>query len=102
MTDASLGIKYAAEQYLKMMGISSEKPHELTAGVITIKHLNSVVVDGNTYYYIVSESDEKYSIKASVDLSVTPFMEIDQTYKIEYYNDGQINVIEKIEIDSID
>ncbi|MGI6608338.1 MAG: CvpA family protein [Erysipelotrichaceae bacterium] len=97
VTDASLGIKYAAEQYLKMMGISSEEPHDVTSAIITIKHLTSVVVDGNTYYYIVSDNDDVYSIKASVNLSVTPFMEIDDIYRIEYYNDGQGNVIVTIE-----
>ncbi len=97
VTDASLGIKYASEQYLKMMGISSEEVHDVTEAVITIKQLTSVVVDGNTYYYIISDTDEKYSIKAIVELSITPFMEIGKTYKVKYYNDNQINVIVLIE-----
>ncbi len=97
VTDAALGIKYGAEQYLKMMGISTDEPHELINATITIQQVTSVVVEGNTYYYIITETDEKFSIKASVDLSVTPFMSAGDNYQVDYYYDGQINVIMKIE-----
>lgn len=102
VTDASLGIKYAAEQYLKMMGISTEEPHELTDATIIVKSTSSVVVDGNTYYYIVSDTDERYSIKVSIDLSVTPFIEVGNSYQVEYYHDGKINVIMSIKEESLE
>ncbi|MGB4627481.1 MAG: CvpA family protein, partial [Erysipelotrichaceae bacterium] len=102
VTDASLGVKYGAEQYLKMMGISSDEPHDLSSAVITIKQISAVVVDGNTYYYILSDADEKYSINVSVDLSITPFMEIGKSYHVEFYNDGQVNVIVLIKEKSLD
>ena len=59
-------------------------------------------MDGNTYYYILSDADEKYSINVSVDLSITPFMEIGKSYHVEFYNDGQVNVIVLIKEKSLD
>lgn len=96
VSDASLGIEAAAEEYLKLFD-KSVKKEDITEGhIVTIQHLNEVVVDGNTYYYFLDNEGNKYSLKASVDLSITPFMQNDDQYVVNYYEKDGIRVVNKI------
>ena len=97
VSDAANGIEEAAKVYLKMLGITDKNNNELISKEITIYELKDVVIDGNTYYYIVSYEKEKFSVQAAVNLAVTPFMQAQETYKVKYCNNGSINVIEEIE-----
>lgn len=97
VSDASLGIEEAAKAYLKMMGMTDKNNNELSTKTITIEDIKDVVVDGNTYYFILSYDGEKYSVEASINLAITPFMDEQESYTVSYYNDGTINIIEKID-----
>ena len=98
VSDASIGIEEAANVYLKMLGATTKNDKDILEKEIMIYEVKDVVIEANTYYYILSNEREKYSIQATVDLSLTPFMEEGQIYKISYYNNGSVNVITKIQL----
>ncbi len=98
VSDASIGIEEASNVYLKMLGATSKSEVETLEKEIVVSEVKDVVIDGNTYYYILSDEREKYSVQATVDLALTPFIEIGETYRISYYNNGSINVITAIEL----
>lgn len=97
VTDASYGIKEAAKNYLQMLGISDYKTDDILEKDITIKEIHTVVVDGTTSYYILTEEEGKYAVVATVDLSVTPFMKAGDTIHCGYYvNEDGLNTIVEI------
>lgn len=94
VTDASLGINKAAENYLNTnpRKISDELLKERN---ITINSIVNIVKDGNTYFYITDTNNNKYI--ASINVSnYLPFMGIGDNINIKYYNDTDIIEIVKI------
>lgn len=65
VTDASLGIEKAKENYLNNMPSTSTGKEENK--VITIENITSVVIDGNTYYYITDTEGSKYKVSIKVE-----------------------------------
>lgn len=100
VTDASLGIKKAAENYLKLFNSEPEKEEEkeFMTAEITVSRIASVIVDGNTYYMLMDDSQNIYALKASIDLAVTPFIEEGKRYEIKYYFDKANNIDQITEI----
>ncbi|MPM83529.1 hypothetical protein SDC9_130593 [bioreactor metagenome] len=98
VTDASLGIEAAANAYLQMMGTADYDETQVMTGTFVIGSINSVIIDGNTYYYLQSVNGEKYSVVASLNLAVTPYLLPGDTISCSYYlNETGINTIVKIE-----
>jgi hypothetical protein len=103
VTDSSYGIKYAADEYLKMLNGNvpdnpDDQPKELYTSTITIATINNILVDGNTIYYVLSTDLDKYEIPATVDLSIVPFMQEGDTIKVTYYtNENGLNIVTKIQ-----
>lgn len=97
VSDASLGVKEAANTYIKMMGMDSIHSDKLSSKDIYISNIKQAVIDGNTYYFIVSLENEIYQLKASVNPSIAVFIQQGEVYSIKYYNDGTINIIESID-----
>ena len=102
VTDASFGIKYAADEYIKMIngGVSpTPKPDDPEPDVETktaIIIVKSITKDTGVIY-VVSSYDEKFKIEFSVDESIVPFIKEGDTYEITYYNSGSsLNVVTKI------
>lgn len=114
VSDAGKGIKYAAEQYLKMLkgGYTPSTPggdeptpvdpgtdNTLKEDTITIQTISSVIVDGNTVFYVLSTYNEKYEIVANVDLSVVPFLKEGDTLQIVYYEGTNgLNIVTKVKM----
>ncbi len=95
VTDASKGIEAAASNYLNEADdLVSED--SIIEKEITIKNITNAVIDGNTYYYIVDNNNQKYRISIKVDKKKVPFLSTNQTIKIKYSNES--DVIEIIDL----
>ncbi len=79
VTDASLGIYKARDNYIKLIGNKSGKTME----EITIGTISTVIIDGNTYYYIVDTNGDKYRVSVKVNEEVIPFIKVGDTIKID-------------------
>lgn len=103
VTDSSYGIKYAADEYLKMLNGNvpdkpDDQPKEMHTSTITIATINNILVDGNTIYYVLSADNEKYEIPATVDLSIVPFVKEGDVISVTYYTaDNGLNIVTKIQ-----
>ena len=82
VSDASGGIQNAAYNYLNNNGIVTKGETTL----ITIKEIINVSIDGNTYYYIVDESDNKYRVSIKVNSNKLPFIKVGDSIEITYTN----------------
>lgn len=98
VSDASLGIEVAAEKYLgEELNISDKKIIKRT---LEIKNISSAVIDGNTYYYIVSKDNELFSASIKVNKNVLPFLKSGDKIKVTY-NEGIVSTIISIDEDDI-
>ena len=94
VSDASLGINAAAEKYLNEN--TSYNNDTLKETSITIKSINSVIIDGNTYYYIVDTLGKKYSVSIKTNKTLLPFVSSGDILKIKY-NESDVSQIVSIE-----
>ena len=95
VTDANLGIEKAKENYLNNVGtdgigVSNQE-------TIKIKTISTVIIDGNTYYYIEAADDTKYKASIKVNESILPFLSVGQEIVIYHNNGSTIKEISKIE-----
>ena len=64
---------------------------------ITIKSITTSIIDGNTYYYIIDNDDQKYKASIKVNENVLPFLNSGNSIKVKY---GKLkNVIDIIGIE---
>lgn len=94
VTDASLGIKKAASNYLSSnpKGVSSDI---LKSKDITVSKITNAVKDGNTYYYIVDSEGTKYVANITVS-DILPFVSNGTKLSIKYASEASITEIIKI------
>ena len=94
VTDSTLGIEAAANNYLSNANINNDGKASKSKE-ITVKSINSVVIDDNTYYYILDTEDKKYkvSIKVSNEL---PFITIGDNLNISYNRENTVTDIVSI------
>ena len=92
VTDASVGIQNAAYNYINNNGIVT-KGEKLTIVVTDIK---DVIIDGNTYYYITDENNNKYRVSIKVNSNKLPFVRVGSELKISY-NEKEVREITSIE-----
>jgi len=102
VTDASFGIKYAADEYIKMIngGVSpTPKPDDPQPDVdskTAIIVVKSITKDTGVIY-VVSSYDEKFKIEFNVDESIVPFIKEGDTYEVTYHNSGSsLNIVTAI------
>ena len=80
VTDAAGGIQNAAYNYINNNGIVIKgKDKE-----ITISEIKNVIIDGNTYYYIIDKNGEKYRVSIKVNSNLLPFMKSGDKVTISY------------------
>lgn len=94
VTDASLGINKAAENYLSL-NKDSIQDELLKTRNITVKKITNAVKDGNTYYYIVDNDNNKYYASINVS-SILPFISSGNEIEIKYYKSSDITEIIKL------
>lgn len=93
VSDASLGIKVAAEKYLgDNTKINTEKILEKE---IIISNITSAIIDGNTSYYIIDNDNNLYTVSIKVNKNLLPFLIKGDKVKISY-NEGDISQIVSI------
>lgn len=83
VTDASKGIEAAAQNYLNNSKIEI-KEESLTKSTIKIKEIYNVVKSGNTYYYILDETNRKYLVSINISDKL-PFIKTNDSIIIGYY-----------------
>ncbi len=97
VTDSSKGIEKAAENYLNEIseddGLNSKK----IESEIVIKSIKDVIIEGNTYYYIVDINDKKYKASIKINKDLLPFIKENDKLKIEYLKESEVTTIKSIE-----
>ena len=83
VTDAIEGINKAKDNYLNSNFYQNTNLEEK---IITITDIKTVLIEGNTYYYITSSDNEKYRVSIKVDEVILPFININDSINITYKN----------------
>lgn len=92
VTDSDQGIEKAINEYRKMLGKNVVQETNLKEGIIT--NIQSIVMDGHSYYYLMIENDTQV-YKADVSLSDRlPFMVIGDAIKFDFREDLFLTTIE--------
>lgn len=92
VTDASLGIGEAANQYLKDAPLVNKSDEELT---ITIQEIKIAILDGLTFYYFIDTEGNRYKASIKVSPDSLPFISEGEEIKVSYRM-GDIREITKI------
>ena len=96
VTDASAGIEVAAKNYLGEANIEVDDS-KLETKKITVKSIDTAVIDGYTYYYIKDTERNKYMASISINKEKLPFVEVGSVVTISYQKtDNEVIVIQKI------
>ena len=95
VTDSSKGIDVAANNYLNNVSFDINSSL-LEEREITIKNINSAIIDGNTYYYFIDNNDKKYYVSINVDSKRLPFVRVGDTLNIKIYNEKDVTEIIEI------
>ncbi len=96
VTDSSKGIEKAAENYLNDVS-SDDNSSELKTKEIAIKTIKEVIIDGNTYYYIVSDDNQKYKVSIKTNKNLLPFISVGDKVKVSYSAESDVITIKDIE-----
>ena len=94
VTDSSKGIEVAAANYLGDAKVIDED--KVVTNRITINSIKSVVIDGNTYYYIVDEDNNKFKVSIKVSKDILPFLNSGDSIKATY-EEKDVSEIVKLE-----
>lgn len=84
VSDASAGISNAAYNYLNNNGIVTKG----TEIEITISEIYNVIIDGNTYYYLVDSENNKYRVNIKVNSNKLPFVKVGDKLLVSYSEKG--------------
>ena len=95
VTEASLGIEKAVENYLGDSRLEIDSDQLLNKKIV-IDRISSAIIDGTTYYYIVDTKDNKYKVNIKVESSILPFLISGDKIQV-YYREEQ-EVIEILNI----
>ena len=95
VTDASLGIYKARDNYLKIIG-GSKKTDDLVE--IDVKSISTVIIDGNTYYYITDNDNNKYRVSIKINEEALPFIKVGSKIKINYTESNGIREINSLSV----
>ena len=95
VTDSSKGIEVAANNYLNNVSFDIDNSL-LEERIINVKSINNAIIDGNTYYYIISSDNKKYYVSINVDSKNLPFVKVGDSLKIKIYNENDVTEIIEI------
>ena len=94
VTDSTLGIDVAANNYLNSVNLSSGIVGNTKE--ITVKSINSAMIDGNTYYYIIDNDNQKYKVSIKINSSRLPFINVGDKLEVSYNKISDVIDIVKI------
>ena len=89
VTDSSLGIEAAVANYLNNANIANDTDLNLTKE-ITISLISNVVIDGNTYYYIIDTNNQRYRSSIKVNANLLPFLKSGSVVEISYLKEQDV------------
>ena len=92
VTDSAKGIESAANNYLNNVSFTADA-NSLEERNITIKNINTAIIEGNTYYYLTDTNNKKYYVSINVDNKVLPFLKIGDTINIKIYKENDVTEI---------
>ena len=95
VTDASKGIEVAANNYLNNVVFDVDSSL-LVEKSIVIKSISTANIEGNTYYYFVSNDNKKYYVSINVNSKKLPFVNVGDTLNIKVYNESDVTEIIEI------
>ncbi len=90
--DSSLGIEEAARRYLN----ENTSTGDILNDTIQIKEIKTAVIEGTTYYFLTDTNNNKYQASIKVAQNLLPFLNINDTITINYYESSEIKVITTI------
>jgi len=96
VTEASAGIEKAVGNYLGDSKLEVDNDKLLKKEII-IEKITSAIVDGNTYYYILDNNDQKYKVNIKVEVDILPFLNAGDNIKIYYRVEKEVIDILTIE-----
>ena len=82
VTDSTLGIDAAANNYLNNINLTNGVANNKKK--IIIKTINSAIIDGNSYYYIVDNDNKKYKASIKINNTLLPFLTSGSEVEISY------------------
>ena len=95
VTDSAKGIEAAARNYLNNVELEIDKDL-LKEKEITIKSINTASIDGNTYYYLIDSSNNKYYTSININKKLLPFLKVGDKIKIKVSNETDVTEIVEI------
>lgn len=95
VTESSEGIVKAAQNYLgnNQSFVNEEQVQKID---IVINSIKDVIINGNTYYYIVDSNKNKYRININIDEFTLPFLKEGNSITVYYEEDTEVKEIVKI------
>ena len=94
VTDSTLGIDVAANNYLNNANLGSGVANNTKE--ITVKTISSAIIDGNTYYYIIDNDNQKYKVSIKINSSLLPFINVGDKIEVSYNKISDVIDIVKI------
>lgn len=88
VTDASEGVEFALNNYLKMLKLDETNKSEEAQAInatITVKEVYTAIIEGNTHYYIVTD-DSMYVASIANGKYVLPVIKQGDTLNVSYYD----------------
>ena len=96
VTDASKGIEVAANNYLNNVQFDVDSSLLVEKNIV-IKSISTANIEGNTYYYFVSNDNKKYYVSINVDNKKLPFVKVGDALKIKIQRESEVSEIIEIE-----
>lgn len=95
VTESSEGIVKAASNYLGKGNVIIDNENIIKKD-ITIKSIKDVIINGNTYYYIIDNAGDKYRASINISENILPFLTTNS--KITIYYSEKLEVTEIIKL----
>ena len=83
VTDSTLGIDVAASNYLNSINLNNGGSANNTKKIM-IRSISNVVIDGNTYYYITGNDNQKYKVSIKKNSNLLPFLTSGSQIEVSY------------------
>lgn len=95
VTDSSLGIERAKENYLNNVDLKIDEETKETKE-ITIIDIKPGIIEGSTYYYIIDNDSKKYKVNINISEKILPFLKKGDQIIIIYIPNVDLNIITEV------
>ena len=95
VSDSSLGIEAASSNYLSNVNLNLDT-NTLLSKKISIREISNVIIDGNTYYYLIGDNGQKYRASIKVNSDILPFLKVGSSIEVKYVLEEDVIEIKDI------